>query len=163
MALLRARDAAAEAGVAFRVDGAPVSDRSRVSGRGRCGTGVGRFGAAPSGVAVRRGHTSDDVEPFPRDVLNVETRQDSTAPTIIVVGEFDMTGTDDFWAHVSEAVEARPVSLTIEARRLTFVDSSAILRPREAATEAGVGFRVSPSPPLRRLADMSDLEDLLLG
>ena len=64
---------------------------------------------------------SDDVEPFPRDVLHVETRRDGATPVIIVVGEFDMTGTERFWAHVSEAIEARPLSLTIEARGLTFV------------------------------------------
>ena len=87
-------------------------------------------------------------------------------PVIIVVGEFDMSGTEQFWAHVSEAVEAGPVSLTIEARGLTFVDSSGLAatpRAREAVTEAGVAFRVSePSPPLRRIVEISGLESLLL-
>jgi anti-anti-sigma factor len=110
---------------------------------------------------------SDDVGPLPRDVLHVETRQDSSGPTVIVVGEFDMTGTERFWAHIIEAVEARPVSLTIEARGLTFIDSSglaAMVRAREAATEAGVGFRVGePSPPLRRIVEMFGLEGLLLA
>jgi anti-anti-sigma factor len=109
---------------------------------------------------------SDDAEPLPQDVLHVQTRQDSTGPTIIVVGEFDMTGTERFWAHVSEAVEARPVSLTIEARGLTFIDSSglaAMVRAREAATEAGVAFRVrEPSPPLLRIVEISGLDSLLL-
>jgi anti-sigma B factor antagonist len=109
---------------------------------------------------------SDDVEPLPADVLYVETRQDGADPTIMVVGEFDMSGTKVFWAHVSEAVEARPVSITVEARGLTFVDSSglaAMVRAREAATEAGVTFRVSePSPPLRRIAEICGLEELLL-
>jgi anti-anti-sigma factor len=106
-----------------------------------------------------------DVEPLPKDVLYVETRQDGAGPVIIVVGEFDMTGTEVFWAHVSEAVEARPVSITVEARGLTFVDSSglmALARARDAATEAGVTFRISePSPPLRRIAERCGLEDLL--
>jgi anti-anti-sigma regulatory factor len=66
------------------------------------------------------------------------------------VGEFDITGTERFWARVNEAVEARPVSVTIEARGLTFVDSSglaAMVRAHEVATEAGVRFRVGePSP-----------------
>jgi anti-sigma B factor antagonist len=109
---------------------------------------------------------SDDVEPLPRNVLHVETRQNGSDPTIIVVGEFDMTGTEQFWAHVSEAVEARPVSLTIEARGLTFIDSSglaALVRAREAATEAGVAFRVSePSPPVRLIVEISGLDSLLL-
>ena len=109
---------------------------------------------------------SDDVEPLPRDVLHVETRHDVARPVIVVVGELDITGTEQFWAHVSEAVEARPVSLTIEARGLTFVDSSglaAMVRAREAATDAGVEFRVSePSPPLRRIVEICGLEALLL-
>jgi anti-anti-sigma factor len=108
---------------------------------------------------------SDDVESLPKDVLYVETRQDGAGPVIIVVGEFDMTGTEVFWAHVSEAVEARPVCITVEARGLTFVDSSglmALARARDATTGAGVTFRISePSPPLRRVAEMCGLEDLL--
>ena len=76
-----------------------------------------------------------------------------------------MAGTEVFWAHVSEAVAARPVSITVEARGLTFVDSSglmAIMRARDAATEAGVTFRVSePSPPLRRITEICGLEGLL--
>jgi anti-anti-sigma factor len=127
---------------------------------------MGRFAAAPDGCRGQEGHKSDDVEPLPRDVLYVETSPDGSAPTIIVVGEFDMTGTEQFWAHVSEAVEARPVSLTIEARGLTFIDSSglaAMVRAREAATEAGVAFRISePSPPRLRIVEISGLESLLL-
>ena len=108
---------------------------------------------------------SEDVEPLPVDALYVETRQDGADPTIIVVGEFDTTGTEAFWAHVSEAIQVRPASITIEARGLTFIDSSglmAMVRAHEAATAAGVGFRVSePSPPLRRIAKTCGLEELL--
>lgn len=125
-----------------------------------------RLGAAPEGCRRQEGYMSDDVESLPQDVLHVETRQDSTGPTVIVVGEFDMTGTERFWAHVSQAVAAHPVSVTIEARGLTFVDSSglaAMVRARETATEAGVGFRVSePSPSLCRIAEICGLEHVLL-
>jgi hypothetical protein len=39
----------------------------------------------------------------------------------------------------------------------------AIMRARDAATEAGVTFRVSePSPPLRRITEICGLEGLLL-
>jgi anti-anti-sigma factor len=109
---------------------------------------------------------SDQAETWPDDVLYVETKRDGARPVIIVAGEFDMTGVDVFWAHVSEAVEARPVSVTVEARGLTFVGSAglmAMVRARDAATGAGVAFRVSePSPPLRRIAELCGLEDLLL-
>jgi anti-sigma B factor antagonist len=108
---------------------------------------------------------SDD-GPLHRDVLHVETRHEDAAPVIIVVGELDISGTDQFWAHVSEAIEARPVSLAIDALGLTFVDSSgpaAMVRAREVATEAGVELRATdPSPPLRRIVEICGLEDLLL-
>jgi anti-anti-sigma factor len=108
---------------------------------------------------------SDEAETSPDDVLYVETKRDGARPVIVVVGEFDMTGVEVFWAHVSEAVVVRPVSITVEARGLTFVDSSglmALARARDAATEAGATFRVrEPSPPLRRIAEMCGLDDLL--
>jgi anti-anti-sigma factor len=76
-----------------------------------------------------------------------------------------MIGTERFWAYVSEAVEAHPVSITVVARGLNFIDSSglvALLRARDAAREAGVGFHVrDPSPALRRIAGLTGLEELL--
>src|SRR5262245_18672278 len=109
---------------------------------------------------------SDDVEPLPTGALYVETKRDGgSGPTIVVVGEFDMSGVEVFWAHISEAAEARPASITVQARGLTFIDSSglmAIVRARDAAVEVDATFRVSePSPPLRRIAELCGLEELL--
>jgi anti-anti-sigma factor len=109
---------------------------------------------------------SDEAELSPGDVLCVEAKYDGTEAAIVLVGEVDMTSVEVFWAHVSEAVEARPVAITVEARGLTFVDSSglmALARARDAASEAGATFRVrEPSPPLRRIAELCGLEGLLL-
>jgi hypothetical protein len=44
---------------------------------------------------------SDDAEGFRAETLHVEARPDDGGATIVVVGEFDMTGTKSFWAHVS--------------------------------------------------------------
>ena len=53
----------------------------------------------------------------------------------------------------------------MDARRLTFIDSAgpmALVRARHAATEVGVAFRIrESSPPLRRIAELTGLEDLL--
>ena len=57
---------------------------------------------------------SDDVEPSLGDALWVEVNYDGFA-TIIVVGEFDMTGTARFWACVSEALATHPPSIIVEA------------------------------------------------
>jgi anti-anti-sigma factor len=117
--------------------------------------------AHPQGAHGQGGQMSDDVEPFLGDVLYVEVK----AATIVVIGEFDMTGTARFWASISEALATQPPSITVEARGLTFIDSSglaALIRAREAADEAGVAFRVDePSPPLRRIAEAAGVEDLL--
>jgi anti-anti-sigma factor len=52
-----------------------------------------------------------------------------------------------------------------ECHALEFIDSSgliALIRARDAAAEAGVGFHVrDPSPALRRIAALSGLEELL--
>jgi anti-anti-sigma factor len=98
-------------------------------------------------------------------LLYVEPKYDGTEATIILVGEFDMTGTAPFWGALSEVLGTRPVAVALEARGLTFVDSSglmALVRARDAAAEAGVAFRIrEPSPPLRRIAELYGLEDLL--
>jgi anti-sigma B factor antagonist len=99
------------------------------------------------------------------DDLRVKAKQDRTGTTIILEGEFDMTGTDRFWAFFNEALAASPRSITLNARGLTFIDSSglkALLHARAAATDAGVAFLVSePSPELRRIAEITGIEDLL--
>jgi anti-sigma B factor antagonist len=110
---------------------------------------------------------SDDAEGFRAETLHVEASRADGGATIVVVGEFDMTGTESFWAHVSEALETHPVWITVEARGLKFIDSSglaALIRAREAAGEAGAAFRVrEPSPALRRIVEITGIVDLLRG
>jgi anti-sigma B factor antagonist len=99
------------------------------------------------------------------DDLQVKAKQDRTGTTIVLEGEFDMNGTARFWAFFTEALAASPRSVTLNAAGLTFIDSSglkALLHARASATDAGVAFRVSePSPELRRIAEMTGIEDLL--
>jgi anti-sigma B factor antagonist len=110
---------------------------------------------------------SDGAEGFRAETLHVEARPDDGGATIVVVGEFDMTGTKSFWAHVSGALETQPVSITVEARGLTFIDSSglaALMRARAAADDAGAAFRVSePSPALRHILEITGTVELLRG
>ena len=99
------------------------------------------------------------------DDLHVKAEQDRTGTTIILEGDFDLSGIERFWAVFSEALAASPRSVTLNARGLTFIDSSglrALLQARAAATDAGAAFGVSePSLALRRLAELTALEDLL--
>ena len=99
------------------------------------------------------------------DDLHVRAEQDRTETTIILEGEFDLNGTDLFWAVFRETLAASPRSITLHAHGLTFIDSAglqALLQARAAATHAGTAFRVSEaSPALRRVAEMTGIEDLL--
>jgi anti-anti-sigma factor len=108
---------------------------------------------------------SEDPERLLGELLSIEANQDQSGATIVLAGEFDLTGSQCFWSFVSEALAARPKSITVDARGLEFIDSSdlmALVRARDAATEADVAFRVSErSPAVRHIAGVTGLEDLL--
>jgi anti-anti-sigma factor len=99
-------------------------------------------------------------------VLQIEARYEGTRVTLVLVGEFDTTGIELFWAHVREAIGTHPGSIVVDGRGLEFVDSGglqALMRAREATVEAGVTFRVDdPSPELRRIIELTGLRGLLL-
>ena len=108
---------------------------------------------------------SENAEAFRAESLQIEAGQDRTGDTITLKGEFDMTGTDRFWSFLSEALASTPRTIAVDTSALEFIDSSglmALIRARDAAVEAGVGFHVrDPSPALRRIAEPSGLEELL--
>jgi anti-sigma B factor antagonist len=108
---------------------------------------------------------SDAVEPFRAELLRIEVRYRGSDGVIVVEGAFDTTGAEGFVASVVEALETHPEAIVVDAKGLTFVDSSgltALLRSRAAAGVAGVGFRISErSPALRRAVDVAGIEDLL--
>jgi anti-anti-sigma regulatory factor len=93
---------------------------------------------------------SGDLESSPGDVLHVEARYADTEATILD-GEFDAAGLARFWGYLSAVLAPHPLSVAVDARGVTFIDSSglmALLRARDAAAEARVAFRViKPSPP----------------
>ena len=110
---------------------------------------------------------SDKADPVHGEPLRIEANYEGSEATIILEGEFDLTGAGQFGASFSEALAASPRSITFHAPDLTFIDSSglkALLHARAAATHAGVAFRVSePSPALRRIAEIAGIKDLLEG
>jgi anti-anti-sigma factor len=108
---------------------------------------------------------SDRARPSQGEGLSVEVSYDGAEAAIVLVGEFDMTGTEPFWGAVSEVLGTRPQAVAVEARGLTFTDSSGLMasaRARDAATDVGVRFQVrDPSPALRRIAELCGLGGLL--
>jgi anti-anti-sigma factor len=122
----------------------------------------GHFGCRP-----QEGLMSDEEKVRRSDVLKVAVRYNGIKATLVLVGEFDMTGGTVFWAHFSEVLGTRPSAVTVDVRDLEFIDSSgflALLRARHAAIEAGMTFRVAdPSPMLRLHIELTGLRQLLLG
>jgi anti-sigma B factor antagonist len=108
---------------------------------------------------------SDAVEPFGAELLRIEVRYQGSDAFIVVEGAFDTTGAERFVASVVDALETHPEAIVVDAKGLTFIDSSgltALLRSRAAAGFAGVGFRISErSPALRRAINVALIEDLL--
>jgi anti-sigma B factor antagonist len=108
---------------------------------------------------------SDAVEPFRAELLRIEVHYWGGDAFIVVEGAFDTTGAEGFVASVVDALETHPEAIVIDAKGLTFIDSSgltALLRSRAAAGVAGVGFRISErSPALRRAIYVAGIEDLL--
>jgi anti-anti-sigma factor len=110
----------------------------------------------------------DDVEqPIPAGSMRVEAGYVGSEVTIALEGEFDLGGTELFWAYVSEALDSQPRSIVVDATGLTFIDSAGIMavwRASDAAHAAGVAFRVgNATPAVRRVVEVLGLEGLLSG
>jgi anti-sigma B factor antagonist len=99
------------------------------------------------------------------ELLHIEAEYRGSEVTVVLRGDFDLTGTARFWAHISEALDRPATSIAVDARGVTFIDSSgvgALLRARAEANERGEAVRVSqPSAALRRTAQAAGIEDLL--
>jgi anti-sigma B factor antagonist len=108
----------------------------------------------------------DDAEPWPVALFRAEATGDDIDPVIIVEGELDSSGTDWLGACVSAVLQKHPTSIAIDARGLSFMDSSGLrsmLIARAAAEEAGVAFRITqPSPAVRRMVERTGLQNRLL-
>jgi anti-anti-sigma factor len=108
----------------------------------------------------------DDANPHLGELLNVETTSEGTDAVIRLSGELDVSAAKWFVAYVATVLEQHPASIRLDARDLSFLDSSglrSLLLARHAATEAGVAFRVSdPSPPLRHKLERTGLQAVLL-
>jgi anti-anti-sigma factor len=108
----------------------------------------------------------EDVESVRGDLLNVVTTSQGAETFIVIDGELDAGGSEWFGACVGAVLEKRPGLMAIDARGVTFLDSSglrSLLLARAAADDAGVAFRIDdPSPELRRFIERTGLRALLL-
>lgn len=74
----------------------------------------------------------------------------TTETVIALEGELDLSSTELLGQCVKTVLEKQPESIAIDARGLTFMDSSGLrwlLLARASAHEAGVAFRIDNVPP----------------
>jgi anti-sigma B factor antagonist len=117
-------------------------------------------------MCLGEGMRVNDLEHIRPELLQVEARDAATETVITLDGELDISSTEWFGAFLGAVLEKHPTRIAIDARRLTYMDSSGLrsfLLGRASALEAGVGFRIdNPPPQLRRLVERMGLRPLLL-
>jgi anti-anti-sigma factor len=108
----------------------------------------------------------DEPEPWPVAPFHAEATGDDIDPVVIVEGELDASGTEWLVGCVAAVLERHPTSIAIDARGLSFMDSSGLrsmLIARAAAEEAGVPFCITrPSQAVRRMVERTGLQNRLL-
>jgi anti-anti-sigma factor len=92
----------------------------------------------------------------------IETRtDDGGAPVIAVSGELDMSNAGTLEATVEALLAEQPERLIFDLSRLRFMDSAGIAVLLSAAGRvASVEVR-DPSPPVRRVVELTGLESVL--
>ena len=98
--------------------------------------------------------------------MRVEAGYFGSEVTLTLDGEFDLSGTDLFWAYASEVARVPAARRSSSTRGLTFIDSAGLMASgdADAAHAAGVTFRVSNATrSVRRVVELLGLEDLLSG
>jgi anti-sigma B factor antagonist len=109
----------------------------------------------------------DKAEPPPAEMFHADSIADDIDTVITVNGELDASATESFAACVSAVLQNHPTSITVDARGLSFMDSSGLrsmLIARAAAEDADIPFRITqPSPALRHMVERTGLQNRLLG
>jgi anti-sigma B factor antagonist len=115
----------------------------------------------------RRGiEMSVDAEPFDAAHLRTDIKSDGAEATIILGGELDLRSVDQFLACVRDVLEGHPALIAVDARSVTFMDSSglaALLHARSMSGHAEVPFCLGDaSPMVRRLVGVAGVEELFM-
>ena len=92
----------------------------------------------------------------------IESRTDeSGAPVIAVSGELDMSNADRLEETVAAAVANSPERLIFDLGGLRFMDSAGIAVLLRAASRVAVIELRGPTPPVRRVLELTGLESVL--
>jgi anti-sigma B factor antagonist len=85
----------------------------------------------------------------------------SGTPTLIVSGDLDMSNADTLKEKVASLTADRPEQLIIDFSGLRFIDSAGIAVLVDAASKVGRVHLRRPSPPVRRVIEITGLEAII--
>jgi anti-sigma B factor antagonist len=109
---------------------------------------------------------SGEAELFDDAHLGTHVTSDGAEATIILGGELDLRSVDRFLACVRDVLEGHPALIAVDARGVTFMDSSglaALLHARSMSGHAEVPFRIGDaSPMVRRLVGVAGVEEMFM-
>jgi anti-sigma B factor antagonist len=95
----------------------------------------------------------------------METREQDGTTQLLLFGEFDLAGIQQFETALAEIEAAEPAILIADLSGLDFMDSSglrALVMADQRATKAGRRFAIVPGPPtVRRVFEITQLDGRL--
>jgi STAS domain len=103
----------------------------------------------------RQSAMPDEAEPPTDEHFRAEAKGDDNDTVITVNGELDASGTEWFAACVSALLERHPTSITIDARGLSFMDSSGLRSMLTARAAADLPAPLAREGHVLRPADRS--------
>ncbi len=97
--------------------------------------------------------------------FGIETRVDGDVAYLVLTGEFDLAGVQEFQDAIQKAEAEKPKALLIDLSGLSFMDSSglrALVMAEERARAARRRLAIVPGPPhVRRVFEITQLEQRL--
>ena len=95
----------------------------------------------------------------------METREEDGKAQLLLFGEFDLAGIQQFETALAEIEVVEPPILVVDLSGLDFMDSSglrALVMADQRATKAGRRFAIVPGPPtVRRVFEITQLDGRL--
>ena len=97
--------------------------------------------------------------------LGIEVRQASDVAHVILRGEFDLAGIQQFDDHVRSVESDGPAAIVVDLAAVEFMDSSglrALVMASDRAEKAGRRLAIVPGPPhVRRVFEITQLDGRL--
>ena len=97
--------------------------------------------------------------------LGIETRDEDDVTVVVLSGEFDLAGVEEFASELAKSEAGGPKVLLVDLSGLHFMDSSglrALVMADQRAKKAGRRLAIVPGPPaVRRVFEITQLEGRL--